>query len=52
METKLILARLVQTFHFTLPPDYKLVAVQRTTLQPKDDVPCTVTPTIPLGFNK
>ncbi|XP_064405692.1 cholesterol 24-hydroxylase-like [Halichondria panicea] len=45
MEAKLILARLVQTFRFTLPPDYKLVVVQKTTLQPKDDVPCTVTPT-------
>ena len=43
MEAKLILARLVQSFRFTLPPDYKLVMAQRLTIQPKDDVPCTVT---------
>ena len=43
MEAKLILARLVQTFRFTLPPNYKLVVAQRITTQPKDNVPCTVT---------
>ena len=43
MEEKLILARLIQTFKFVLPADYKLVVAQRLTLQPKDDVPCTVT---------
>ena len=42
MEAKMILARLIQTFKLTLPPDYKLVVVQRGTLQPKDDVPCAV----------
>ena len=38
----MILARLIQTFKLTLPPDYKLVVVQRGTLQAKGDVPCKV----------
>ncbi len=46
MEAKVILARLVQTFQFTLPTDYKLVVAQTTTQQPKDNVPCTVTPRV------
>lgn len=43
MEAKVIVARLVQTFQFTLPTDYKLVIAQRLTVQPKDNVPCTIT---------
>ena len=34
----MILARFVQSFRFTLPSDYKLVKVQRTTIHPKDNV--------------
>ena len=44
MEAKMILARLIQAFKLTFPPDYKLVPVERTTLQPNDSVPCTLDP--------
>eukprot|EP00731_Ephydatia_muelleri_P028804 Em0020g448a len=42
VEAKVILARLLQTFKVTLPPSYKLVVEQKTTQQPKGDVPCTL----------
>ena len=40
MESKLLLARLFQSFTITLPDDYEVEAVSRATLQPKDSVPC------------
>ena len=42
METKIILARLLQTFKVTLPPSYKVVVEQLATQQPKGDVPCSL----------
>ena len=40
MEAKMALTRLFQTYKIELPENYKLVAAMRTTIQPKDDVPC------------
>ena len=42
METKVVLSKLVQNFTISLPDNYKLVAAARTTIQPKDNVPCTL----------
>ena len=42
IEAKIILTRLLQTFKVTLPPSYKLVVEQFTTVRPKGDVPCTL----------
>ena len=42
MEAKIIVARLLQSFHINLPEGYKLQFVQRSTHTPKDDVPCTL----------
>ena len=43
MEAKISLARLLQQFKLTIPPDYKIVEVQRTVTQLKDDLICTLT---------
>ena len=40
MEAKLVLARLFQSFTITLPDDYEIVPVVRTTMQPQDSVLC------------
>ena len=40
MEAKMAFARLFQTYKIKLPENYKLVAALRTTVQPKDDIPC------------
>ncbi len=37
------LAKLVKTFNIKFPEDYKLQAIQRVNLQPKDDLMCTLT---------
>ena len=42
MEAKMVLARLVQTYLITLPSDYKLVRIQKTLMQPKGDIKCTI----------
>ena len=42
MEAKIAFSRLLQKYKVTLPENYKLVAVQRTTNQTKDDVHCTL----------
>ena len=42
MEAKIIVARLLQSFHINLPEGYKLQFVQRSTHPPQDDVPCTL----------
>ena len=42
MEAKLVLSRLVQSFHMTLPDGYKLDVVERITRQPHDDIMCTL----------
>ncbi|KAL5496599.1 hypothetical protein EMCRGX_G012912 [Ephydatia muelleri] len=44
MEAKLILSRLFQTFHMTLPSDYKICVVEHTTRQPYDNIMCTLQP--------
>ena len=40
MEAKMAFARLFQTYKIELPESYELVAALRTTIQPKDDIPC------------
>ena len=40
MEAKMAFTRLFQTYKVKLPVDYELVAALRTTIQPKDDIPC------------
>lgn len=40
MEAKMAFARLFQVYKIELPDRYELVPVLRTTLQPKDDIPC------------
>ena len=42
MEIKIILSRLLQTFLISLPRDYQFRMAQRTTLQTKDSVKCTL----------
>ena len=42
IEARVIMARLLQKFDFSLPEDYKVELVASTTLQPKGPVPCTV----------
>ena len=42
MEAKMAFAKLFQTYKISLPEEYELVPVLRTTLQPKDDIYCTV----------
>ncbi len=42
MEAKVVMARLLQTFRFTLPSDYRLISVSRGVLQTHDDIPCTL----------
>ncbi len=42
MEAKIALARIIQTFTITFPEDYKIQAIVRVTLQPKDDLKCTI----------
>eukprot|EP00731_Ephydatia_muelleri_P008176 Em0004g514a len=44
MEAKLVLSRLLQTFHVALPSDYKICVVEHTTRQPPDDIMCTLQP--------
>ena len=44
MEAKLVLSRLVQSYHVTLPDGYKLDIVERITRQPRDDIMCTLLP--------
>ena len=44
MEAKILLSRLLQTYTISLPEDYKMVALQKVSLEPKDDVPCTLLP--------
>jgi len=41
MEAKVVLAKLLQMFTISLPENYKLIAVSRTTTQPKDNIPQT-----------
>ena len=40
MEAKVVFSRLIQTYKFSLPENYELVAIQKGSLQPKDDVCC------------
>ena len=42
MEAKIVLARLLKRFTFTLPSNYEFVKAARATIQPKDGVMCTV----------
>ena len=42
MEMKIIMSRLLQTFVFQLTENYKLKMIQKLTLQPSDEVFCTV----------
>ena len=42
MEMKIILAKMLKRYKIRFPKDYKIRAIQRTTLQPKDDLPCTL----------
>jgi len=42
MEAKVVLAKLLQNFTISLPDNYKLVAAARITMEPKDNVPCTL----------
>lgn len=42
MNAKVLLSRLFQTFKISLPENYELIVVQRATIQPKDDVHCTL----------
>ena len=42
MEAKIVLARLLSTFQFTLPENYELVPVVKFTQQPRGTVPCTL----------
>ena len=42
MEAKIVFSRLFQTYKITLPDNYQLVAVQRGTAQPKDDINCVL----------
>ncbi|KAL5496578.1 hypothetical protein EMCRGX_G012887 [Ephydatia muelleri] len=44
MEAKLVLSRLLQTFHVALPSDYKICVVEHTTRQPYDNIMCTLQP--------
>ena len=44
MEAKIAFSRLMQTYKVTLPENYEIVAVQRTVLQVKGDIPCRLTP--------
>ena len=43
MESKLSLARIVQNFTLKFPEDYQIETVTQTTMQPKDDLLCTLT---------
>jgi len=43
MEMKTALARIIQTFTIKFPDGYKVKTIQRATLQPKDDLLCTLT---------
>ena len=42
IEARIILARLLQKFQFSLPADFKLEMELQATLQPKGLVPCTL----------
>ena len=42
-ESKIALSRILQAFDIRLPSEYKLEVIQRVTLQPKGDLPCTMT---------
>jgi len=42
MEAKVLLSKLYQNFTISLPENYKLVPAARATIQPKDNVPCTL----------
>ena len=44
MEAKVIMSRLLQQFRISLPEGYELRETSNTTLQPKGNVPCTLTP--------
>ncbi len=43
IEAKMMLARMIQTFTIKFPEGYEIQAIQRATLQPKDDLLCTLT---------
>jgi len=43
METKIALARIIQTFTISFPEGYKIQTISRLILQPKDDLLCTLT---------
>lgn len=45
MEAKIVLAKLLQIYKISLPDDFKMEKVQKTTLQPKD-LPCTLLPKV------
>ena len=42
IETKIILARLLQRYKITLPPDYKVVETQTALAGLQGDLPCTL----------
>lgn len=42
MEGKIILSKLLQSYQIKLPPDYKFIVSQHTTLRTKDALPCTL----------
>ena len=42
MEAKIIMSRLLNSFTIRLPSDYVLKVVQRSTIKPADNVPCSL----------
>jgi len=45
MEAKVIMSRLLQQFRISLPEGYELRVASKATLQPKDNVLCTLVTT-------